>query len=151
MPNPQLFFVVGHKDWGKSRTLRALTGGEHQVRKTTVGNHTFLIWRMSNDDKPAVWTRRLRELNPQTHTRAILTVCPTPDAQAALDSLRSQYALFFWVIRHSHGDYPNSDGRTISTVEEQALRSLGVVEVFEDIADAPVRAAALKRFINTHS
>ena len=151
MSKPQLFFVVGHKHWGKSRTLRALIGGGHQVRKTTVGNHAFLIWRMSNDDIPKVWERRIGELRAQIHARAILTLCPTEDAHPALDGLRTRYDLFFWIIRRSHRKYPSPDGRTISAGEERMLGSLGTVGVFEEMADAPLRAAAFEQFVKAHS
>ncbi len=145
MDKAQAFFVVGHAKWGKSYTLGALTGGVHQIRSATIGNRTFLIRRMSNDDDPEMWTRRVSQLNPKKHTHVILTVCPTSAAQAVLAGLRDRYDLFFWIIRQSY-----SDSRVILAAEEQALRLLGTVEVLSNRVDAAVRAAAFEHFISAH-
>ena len=99
---PQAFFAVGHNNWGKSRTLRALTGGLHRIRNFPLDNRPFQIRRSSNDDELQRWTRLLDGLNPTSHTHVILTVCPTPASQPVLARLRQRgYGLFFWIIRHN--------------------------------------------------
>jgi len=44
------FAVVGHSNWGKSYTLRALTDNTPQYRWWEIKGELFNIKRMSNDD-----------------------------------------------------------------------------------------------------
>jgi hypothetical protein len=72
--NPQAFFVVGHSNWGKSSTLKALAAPP-QVRKVVVGGRTFFIRRMSNDDRPNDWVAFIKGLRPAdrpyVHARSV--------------------------------------------------------------------------------
>src|SRR5262245_14384381 len=122
----QAFFVVGHANWGKSSTLKALTGGSYRIRQFPIGGRRFFIRRMSNDDRPHVeWVNRINDLRRRGRTHLILALCPEPGAYTFLRQLGGNYALHFWVMRHS---FTTPD--TISNQEIAALRSLGVVHVF---------------------
>lgn len=145
MGDPQAFFVVGHENWGKSETLHELMGGSHHVRKALIGGRSFVIWRMSNDDVEEDWVKKIRRLDPNRNPHVVLTVCPKREAMSVLSELRKKYALFFWVMRRSY-----TEDRVIPPAEEQQLRRLGVVEVFSDRAEARVRAAEFRRFIELH-
>ena len=144
MVHGQAFFVVGHKNWGKSQTLKALTGA-HQVRRFTVGTRTFWIRRMSNDDRESEWLNLVRGLDPSSKPSVILTMCPTTTAYNALRELSSRYALFFWIIQQSYGDE-----RVVSLEQEQSLRALGTTDVLTGRVEAGERAAAFRRFIEAH-
>jgi len=52
MNNKKIVFVVGHENWGKSKTLKALTDNNRYVKNYELGGHEWFIRRMSNDDQP---------------------------------------------------------------------------------------------------
>lgn len=137
----QAFFVVGHSNWGKSQTLRALTL-RHQVRYWSVGHRNFFIRRMSNDDYLDRWADFVQQLDPKSVPYVIIALCPNEDAIRVLERLKGKYDLYFWVIRHSYGD-----ARMISSKEEQALRALGAVQVLEERHDSAGRADAFMKFV----
>jgi hypothetical protein len=140
---PKAFFVVGHANWGKSRTLRALTGGLH--RNISIGPRTFFIRRTSNDDDPQTWEEAINQLDPNTTPYVILTVCPTQEALPVLRILRERFTLYFWVIRHSyHGN------RKITPEEEQRLQTVGTIEILDQVTEDGDRAVHLRNFIDAH-
>jgi hypothetical protein len=146
MRKGQAFFVVGHRHWGKSRTLRAVKDGVRQRRSVVVGGRTFWVREMSNDDKPAEWADKLNELDPNVKPQVILTLCPTPFAEPVLQNLRRRYDLFFWILQRAY------DGeRVIRQDEVGILQNLGTVEQFNRIAEADVRAARFRRFVEAKS
>lgn len=140
----KIFFVVGHSNWGKSKTLKALTT-HHQVRYFQIGGVDFFIRRMSNDDYLGEWAELVKGLRPSERPYVIVALCPNDDALKLLEQLRSRYELFFWVLRHSY-----QDDRSISRKEEASLRTLGTVEVFEERLSAERRAAQFKKFVATY-
>lgn len=145
MARAQAFFVAGHEHWGKSGTLKAMTGGLHQVRWHSIGGRNFFIRRMSNDDWLTEWEKFLDGLVPGQSPHVILTVCPKPEALPVLQRLRSRYDLHFWAIKHAW------DGqRSITSTEESALRALGVVALFAQRVDAGPRAVAFEQFVASH-
>ena len=138
----QAFFVVGHSNWGKSQTLRALAG-PHQVRRWSVKGRDFFVRRMSNDDLSDKWMKFIKQLDPARRSHVIAALCPKTDALDLLGTLKDKYNLFFWVLRHSYEGYG-----AISAQEEDALRALGTVVVFDQKhAPAEQRAKALKEFV----
>jgi hypothetical protein len=52
MVKGKAFFVVGHKNWGKSETLTALTNGNYHIRNWDIRGESFFVRRMSDDDRP---------------------------------------------------------------------------------------------------
>jgi len=145
MPQGQVFLVVGHENWGKSRTLKAMTDGNVHAKEVRIGSKSFFIRRMSNDDRPEEWVQFVDTLDPTEKPHVILTVCPRKEALPVLRKLTESYDLFFWVIRHRH-----NEGIQITIEEEKSLRALGTVEVYDQRREASDRAAAFKQFIRAH-
>lgn len=141
MTHGQAFFVVGHENWGKSRTLKALTG-HHQVRWHAIDERLFFIRRMSNDDYPRDWAAAVRSLDVSANPFVIFTVCPKAEAKKSLRELGRKYDLFFWVIR-----LRQNGGGEVTKDQVRMLKSLGTVEVFEGCAQPRVRATAFLRFV----
>jgi|SRR5271166_2199325 len=141
-------FVVGHEDWGKSLTLRALTKGNKHQRRTTINEEEFYIRRMSNDDQPGSYVLFIKSLDTSRHPRVIAALCPNferTDAQTAfiLRTLQQKrYQLFFWVIKHQ---YRTSE--IVTADEISRLREFGRVEVFQDIVEASTRTTHFRDFI----
>ena len=153
-PTNQAFFVVGHANWGKSRTLRALTGNSFRVRTMPLSNRTFRVGRMSNDDTPPsqrgvsplqAWQQRIIRLQSRGHTHLLLTLCPNLEALPFLRLLSKSYRLYFWVIKQSFV----SDA-AIPPPQIASLRSLGKVEVSAGKHSDTARAAGLGAFISAH-
>jgi len=141
----QIFFVVGHSGWGKSRTLKALTLGNHHARWLSIGARRFSVRRASNDREPERWAEMIAQLEPSECSHLILALCPAAADVAQLIRLRARYELYFWVMRRSYGD-----NRTVADDEIRLLRALGTVEVFAPRQEQGIRAAAFERFIAIH-
>lgn len=154
MTKGKAFAVVGHKHWGKSKTLKALSNGNNHAHKQVIKGHEFFIRRMSNDDRPLSFFDLLSGLDPARWPYVIAALCPTftDKRQRAvliqtLTSFRRRYKLFFFVLRT---DY-HKKKRRITDDEIAALEPFGTVKVFKDLkADPEKRARALVRFISTH-
>lgn len=145
MPRPRAFLVVGHKNWGKSSTLHALSGGRQ--RSTQVTGIDVRVKRMSNDDDDTGLAKYFKQLRPHVETRVLAAFCPhvtPPDLSGIrlLSILQPSYDLYFWVQVHSYGD-----GRTIAPAEIAALRGWGTVHEYRGQAQAAQRAMDLKTFI----
>jgi hypothetical protein len=141
------FLLVGHKQWGKSRALKALTNNNHHLRHVTISRHRLFIRRMSNDDKPSDFRSLIRNLLPSHHEFVILAFCPTfgKDATEILKDLSKNYVVHSFVLGSSH------DGeRHIAPVEITALRKFGVARVFDRKADSVERAGAFRALIERH-
>jgi hypothetical protein len=151
MTKGKAFAVVGHKHWGKSTTLKALSDGSTYVRRLSITNHDFFIRRMSNDDRPGPFFKLLNDLDPSIWPHVIAAFCPTFSDKkqravliSSLQSLRRRYQLFFFVLRT---DY-HRQKRHITDDEIEMLGRFGTVKVFADTKASPEkRARALKRFI----
>jgi hypothetical protein len=148
MSKPKVFFVVGHSNWGKSETLRALTGGSHRVRRTTISGVEYFIRRMSNDDLPESFIKRMTTINPANWPNILAALCPDfddPEKKTAvvLQALRDKgYELFFWVL---HGQY--GTGALIQPAELSRLRTFGKVELLSEAAEASARSKKFKAFV----
>lgn len=140
------FFVVGHEQWGKSRTLGALVGS--QARSVEIGGTSFFVRRMSNDDYPDRFQAFVEGLDPASRPHAIVALCPKFDdgdfpVASLLVGLRERYDLFFFVLLHKYGARDE-----ITAAEIARLREYGVAHIFDRRdAEAPERAEALRRFI----
>jgi len=78
MSKGKAFVVVGHSNWGKSRTLRQLTGSK---RKAWIQIKDFRIFirRMSNDDIAKDLKEFLEKIDPNFKRIIIITLCPNFD------------------------------------------------------------------------
>ena len=151
MNRGRAFLVVGHKHWGKSTTLKALTGGNRSLRVWRIGPIPFFIRRMSNDDIPRSLIKFVSGLDPATKPRVIATLCPTfndkkalPALLTILDTLERKYELFFFVLVHKCDD----PDRAISDDEIDLLERYGTVKRFRpEGARAQTIARSLRNFI----
>lgn len=151
MAQGKAFAVVGHKNWGKSKTLKALTDGDVYQRKCTIKAKKFLVRRMSNDDRPQSFYDLLNDLRPDQWQYVILALCPTLTDKRKrallvpiLQSFRKRYRLFFFVLRTDY--YKHT--RRITDDEIDLLTRFGTVKVFLDPkANPTTRARAFKRFV----
>src|SRR5688500_7379453 len=105
------FVLVGHKNWGKSRTLKALSDDNAHLQRITIKSYNFFIRRMSNDDVfktfPNKFTNFVKELDPDLLPYLIITLCPSfrdklPKTEFVLQNLAKKYELFFFVLRYKY-------------------------------------------------
>src|SRR6266568_7300108 len=144
MSAPSAFLVVGHRNWGYSTTLRALTKKRGWVR---LNGHDFVIRRMSNDDKPDRYEDFVSGLDPREKPYVLVAYCPEDGAPKLLESLGRKYRLHLLILEHSY-----TDSRTVSGNEIALLRRYGTVQVFNAPGrSSSERAAALGAFISRHT
>lgn len=152
MSKPKVIFIVGHSNWGKSQTLRELTGGSHRVRRTKIGGIEYFIRRMSNDDQPAGFIKRMGAMDPAYWPYILAALCPdfmnkTKATAMVLQHLKDKgYKLFFWVQSQQYGT-----SETILRTEISSLRTFGQVEIFSEVAEANIRAKKFKAYITNVS
>lgn len=148
MLKPRIFFVVGHEEWGKSETLRALTDGNCHKKRITISGTVFFVRHMSNDDQPESYINLMKSIDPLNKPFIIAALCPdferkNAKTESILSILRSKgYELFFWVIEYKFGK-----SEIVSPKEIQCLRKIGKVEVFSNKDEAAVRSKSFKQFI----
>lgn len=146
MQRGKAFFVVGHKDWGKSLTLQALTGGR-LVRSVTIKGKVLFVRRMSNDDPPIdKLLKFIFESQPPSRAYLIIALCAdfesSGTATTILDSLKEKYDLYFWVLKFGWF------GDSVTDEQINELRSYGDVEVFsQKRIESEERARNFKTFI----
>ena len=142
-----IFFVCGHSNWGKSKTLGWLTGSKDK-KWVPIAGANFWVRKMSNDDRPGDYLDKMGSLDPESDRWVVAALCPAfgkPDTDPAdlLHSLRQRgYDLHFWVIEQQYC----GPGR-VPAEEISRLQALGDVEVFPARAEAEDRERALRAFI----
>jgi hypothetical protein len=149
MPKGKAFIVVGHSSWGKSRTLRQLTGSKRrawiQIRDVWI-----FIRRMSNDDIAEDLRRFLDKIDPNVKKIIIITLCPNFDdperkTKEILKLLKDKYTPSFFVLKRRY----NANDE-VSDKEITALKSVGVVEVINGKVEDTERARKFKQFVEDH-
>jgi hypothetical protein len=156
MAKGKAFFLVGHEDWGKSETLKALTNGNRHRRYWPINGNRFFIRRMSDDDKPKEYkhfleTRLIRDQRPYV----LAALCPTLDKRLdnkllrdLLSAVKRSYEVFFFVLRNK-GDNPV---KIIRDDEIAAFDALGTTKVYRIAGATPKdRAKALEKFIKKYT
>jgi len=145
-------FVVGHRDWGKSTTLKALTGGDGRRKQWKIAGRWFTLKRRSNDDPPKPPYESTLQFLQRPNFDDALIVSLAPDfknkeseTQAILDTLKSKgYVLHFFVIKNQQsklGAPPISD-------EEMTILQFQGMGMTMDGYDTPENIAkALHRYI----
>ena len=146
------FFIVGHKHWGKSRTLAFLTDSKRK-QYFEIKGFKFFVRRMSNDDVAPSFFWLLHHLKPEERAHLLITICPTftnkregAKLTTALRSFRKRYALFFFVLRHNF----KRPKKLISDEEIEMLEKFGKVRLFATHAEADKRALALMKFVRAN-
>jgi len=155
MNKGEAFIVVGHKHWGKSTTLKALTDGNRFLRTWKIRSTIFFVRRMSNDDIPDSLVALVNRLDPATTPRVIATLCPTFNDKKALPALlkilatfKRKYELFFFVLRHK-GEDPSA---TVPDDEIERLERYGTVKRFHPEGAKPRTIARFfKKFVMRHA
>ena len=90
MAKNQAFLVVGHRHWGKSTTLRALTNGQRGW--LVLEGKRFFVRLMSNDNVPDSYEDFISALDPAKKPLVIMAYCPEnppyPLIQRAYEEVR---------------------------------------------------------------
>jgi len=149
MPKGKAFVIVGHWNWGKSRTLRQLSDGRRPGWIEIAGTRVF-VKRMSNDDIPKSLADFLKKIDPEIKVIIVIALCPNfhepyAKTEAILKLLVAKYTPYFFVLKKCY-----SRSEEVTEAEIRALRAIGTVEVFQRRAEDTVRAKALKHLIKSH-
>lgn len=144
--NKKIVFVVGHENWGKSKTLKALTDNNRYIKNYKLGGHDWFIRRMSNDDQPDGYYNFMDSL---TKSYLIAAFCPNFDddrykitVNLLSELKRKGYELYFWVLKTQF-----SSGDKMPSNYIDKLRDFGTVEIYSQNCEADIRASELRKFI----
>lgn len=149
MPKGKAFVIVGHARWGKSRTIRQLTGSKRRAW-IHLKDIPIFVRRMSNDDIAKDLRKFLDEIDPDVKKIIIITLCPNFDNPAKetkkiLELLKNKYVPFFFVLKRRY-----SKDDEISDGEIRALKSVGSVKVLNGKVEDAERAKQFRRFVEQH-
>ncbi len=156
----KIIFVVGHSNWGKSKTLKCLTNDSRYVKTYTINDINWFIRRMSNDDYSESYCTFMENLNAEINPNIIAAFCPNfgekPNLKGKnrkeetikiLNSLKNKgYNLYFWVIEHQ---FVTKKKMNSSFIDK--LKNFGEVEIYSKCEEANLRALALKDFIKKYT
>ena len=149
----KIVFVVGHSNWGKSKTLKCLTDDSRYVKTYTINDINWFIRRMSNDDYSESYCNFIKNLNTEINPNVIAAFCPNFEEERneetikILNSLKIKgYDLYFWVIEHQFSTKNKMDSFFIDK-----LKDFGKVEIYSKCEEADLRASALKDFIKKYT
>ncbi|MEI9918162.1 MAG: hypothetical protein WDO14_05095 [Bacteroidota bacterium] len=138
------FILIGHSNWGKSKTLKSLIGSV-RVTHWTIKGVDFFVRRISNDDDEE---SLINFVDKRTVNKGniIITFCPSFDkgkqVEAILKKLKKDFSLHFFVLKHKY----RSD-EIIPDTEVAVLKKYGSVYVYPKDTEAAERARAFKAFI----
>ncbi|QTL95167.1 hypothetical protein [Aeromonas jandaei] len=146
MSNKKIIFVVGHENWGKSKTLKALTDNNRYVKNYELGGLSWFIRRMSNDDQPAGYYKFMDKF---TNPNLIAAFCPNFDDERneitinLLKKLSNKgYEIYFWVLKIQF-----TSGVSMSSNYIDKLKDFGEVEVYSKNSESSIRATELRKYI----
>lgn len=146
----KIAFVVGHSNWGKSSTLRALTNNDFRARWHTVSKVDFYIRRMSNDDQTQGYIDFMARITPAKYAALIAALCPRTDdpknpAEEILKNLKKKgFELFFWVLETEQGQ----GNGVISKREIAMLRRYGTATIQSGKSTPKQNAGNFSKFIS---
>jgi hypothetical protein len=145
MVNPQAFLVVGHSQWGKSKTLWALTNDQRGW--VTLDGKQFFVRLMSNNDVPDSYEKFINSLGPIKKPLVIAAYCPERPPYPFITALAKKYNLILWILEHNY-----ADTASITPDEIQSLHKFGKVECYSlRRSEAVARASALMQFIQVNA
>jgi hypothetical protein len=143
----KVFLLVGHENFGKSRTLVKLTESKNS-QHIVIDNKWFALKRKSNDDIGKDLLKYVKEVLGNKNCKYIL-LCFCPDFKEPkkysiqiLETLRKECELYFFVLMKQFGG--NS---VVSLNEIGELKKYGNVFQYEESDDANDRADALIKYI----
>jgi predicted KAP-like P-loop ATPase len=142
------FFIVGHKSFGKSKTLVELTGAINS-RNFFINDHHFTIQRRSNDDIGDELLDIVKEFVKEAENEfIILAFCPDFDDKQKRSEkiiqtfLEKSFEVYFFVLHKQYGG-----DEVVKGDELEKLKTYGTVYLYTESTSAKKRAAALKKFI----
>jgi hypothetical protein len=145
MEKGKAFVVVGHSNWGKSKTLRSLT------EEIYIKGYKIKIKRMSNNEIPFKEVIDfLNKLDSKKNPVIIITLCPnfvdkSKGTIKILDLLLTKFKLYFWVLKKRY-----NHTQEVEDGEIDRLRKYGCVEVVTKVDESNIRAKKFRRFIENN-
>jgi hypothetical protein len=140
------------RNWGKSSTLRALTGGNHHVywidivSKKDGSAYEFFIRRMSNTDDPESF---MNFITAAAHENIIIAFfIGDPSAQNLLQTLSARYNLRCFVLRHCWGN--PAQAVTAAEIARFAVTG-GVYDYSLQNSPDTARAAAFRAYMEAET
>jgi hypothetical protein len=145
MSKLKAFIVVGHENWGKSRTLLSFTD-ERRTRSIIINNLKFIIKRMSNDD----FSKGLLDFVLSQTNNIIIALCPNFNnkeryTNEILKELNARYDCYFWIMKYNWDNTAE-----ISSQEIDILKNYGQIEIVIEHMDSLKRAERFRIFLSNN-
>lgn len=146
---PKVVCLVGHKNWGKSKTLYYLVEESCHRGWIQINNIDIFVRHMSNDDRPDSFIDFINSVDTVNKPFLVIALCPNfsnPEAKTEdiLKNLKKKgYGLYFWVLHNQYGT-----SVVIKTEDINRLQKYGEVEVYKKKNEAPERAKSIKTYIS---
>jgi hypothetical protein len=140
MSKPAVVLVVGHRQWGKSRTIRALARKPGWV---TIAGRRYFVRIMSNDDQKKKYGAFVVAVRPKRKPFLLAAYCPEVGSQPLLGTLARKYRVYAFVLKRNY-----RNGKSVLPNEIARLGAHAKVKVYAPFRrPAATRAKALERFI----
>ena len=148
--NKKAYILVGHSNWGKSYTLKELTGNNSRQKYTNINGTNISVKKMSNDDSSFGLLNFIKQktLNKQT---IIIALCPSFEDKnkktiEIIEELKSKsFSCYFFILSEKY----TGIGK-IKDEEINELKKYGTIEILTGKLDSLVRASKFKEFIEKH-
>jgi len=143
----KVFFLVGHENFGKSRTLVELTGSTNR-KYLKLGQVECLVRRKSNDDIKKDLLDEAKEIVRTDFQCVIIALCPNFESperwtRDIIEVFRNAgFDVHFFVLKDEY-----SGSRVVSDKEVAILKSYGTTVLYEKSREAAVRAKELEKYI----
>jgi hypothetical protein len=141
------FLLVGHENFGKSRTLVELTESKNSLR-TSIGNKDFALKRKSNDDIGEELLNYVKDiLKNKDYEYLLACFCPNftdsnKCSMKILETLKKECELYSFVLMKQFGR-----NKFVSQDEIESLKKYSNVLRYSASEDARERADALAKYI----
>jgi hypothetical protein len=141
------FVLIGHSNWGKTKTLFELKGKNRKVFYVKISNEWFLIRTRSNDDIYRELLIMIEEIVLREVEYIIFPLCPDfiDKNKVTLEILQAvavKYETFFYVLEKKYGEE-----EYISQTEIETLKKFGKVKVLKGQFEAKYRSQEFKNYI----
>jgi len=152
----KVFIYVGHSNWGKSMTLKILTGGSSRKKIAEISGHIIRVRKMSNDDYGIGLLEWVKDIPRIKYEKFIIAFCPKfPNidnpteeqniAQEILIELQKTNELYFFVQKEKYGS-----NEQILQEEIKWISNFGVVKIINGQNSNLIRAEKFIDFIKAN-
>jgi hypothetical protein len=145
----KVFIVVGHSNWGKSKTIKNLIHpklhGFFNIKKYKIFSRN-----MSNDDESEKLLNFIKKLDTTKKSLLVMTLCPNfenenRNTKKILEILQNKkYEIYFFILKNK---YLNPINKITEKEIDKLKKYSSNFEILNKNYESNIRANKLKKFI----